>query len=81
MFVYTYSGNSAQVWWSKAGDSLERCSNLSVIDIASASSKALATLAQRGMQLQCFIQDGEVQMMSDTETVAIELTPRLTARK
>jgi hypothetical protein len=33
------------------------------------------------MQLQCFIQDGGVQMMSDTETVAIELTPRLTARK
>jgi len=52
-----------------------------VIDIASGSSKALATLAQRGMQLQCFIQDGAVQMMSDTETIAIELTPRLTARK
>jgi hypothetical protein len=33
------------------------------------------------MQLQCFIQDGEVQVMSDTETVAIELTPRLIARK
>jgi uncharacterized protein YaeQ len=81
VFVYTYSGNSAQMWWSKTGGSLQRCSNLSVIDIASASSKALATLAQRGMQLQCFIQDGVVQMLSDTETVAIELTPRLTARQ
>jgi uncharacterized protein YaeQ len=81
VFVYTYSGNSAQMWWSKTGDSLQRCTNLSVIDIASASSKALATLAQRGMQLQCFIQDGEVQVMSDTETVAIELTPRLIAQK
>ena len=81
VFVYTYSGNSAQAWWSKTGESLQRCSNLSVIDVASASSKALAALAQRGMQLQCFIQDGAVQMMSDTETVAIGLTPRLIARK
>jgi len=31
--------------------------------------------------LQCFIQDGEVQMMSDTETIAIEMTPRLIAGK
>jgi uncharacterized protein YaeQ len=52
-----------------------------VIDIASSSSKELATLAQRSMQLQCFIQDGEVQMMSDTKTLAIELTPRLAARE
>jgi len=81
VFVYTYSGNSAQAWWSKTGDALQRCSNLSVIDIDSRSSKALAALAQRGMQLQCFIQDGQVQMMSETETVAIELTPRMTARK
>lgn len=76
VFVYSYSGNSAQVWWSKVGEALQRCRNLSVIDIAPASSKALAALAQRGMQLQCFIQDGEVQMMSGTETVAIELTVR-----
>jgi hypothetical protein len=52
-----------------------------VIDIASDSSKALAALVRRGMQLQCFIQDGQAEMMSGTETVAIELTPRLMARK
>lgn len=80
VFVYTYSGNSAQAWWKKTGDSLQRCSNLCVIDIASASSKALAALALRGMQLQCFIQDGQVQMMSNSESIAIELTPRLNAR-
>jgi uncharacterized protein YaeQ len=81
VLVYSYSGNSAQAWWDKTGESLRRCDNLSVIDIASASSKALVSLAQRGMQLQCFIQDGKVQMMSDTETIAVELTPRLTARR
>jgi uncharacterized protein YaeQ len=81
VLVYTYSGNSAQAWWDKTGASLQRCNNLSVIDIASASSKALVSLAQRGMQLQCFIQDGKVQLMSDTATIAVELTSRLTARK
>jgi uncharacterized protein YaeQ len=79
--VYTYSGNSAQVWWARTGDALQRCSNLSVIDIASASCNALATLAQRGMRLQFFIQDGAVQVMSDTETISVELTPRLSATK
>jgi uncharacterized protein YaeQ len=79
--VYTYSGNSAEVWWSKTGDSLQRCSNLRVIDIASRSSKALATVAQRGMQLHCLIQDGQVQVISGEETIAIELTPRLAARE
>ena len=81
VFVYTHSGNSAQVWWSKTGDALQRCTNLSVIDIAASSSKALATLAQKGMQLQCFIQDGQVQMMSDINTVAVELERRLISRK
>lgn len=80
VFVYTYSGNSAEAWWSKIGESLRSRSNLSVIDIAPASTKALATLAQRAMQLQCFIQDGEVQMLSDARTVPVALTPRLTAQ-
>jgi uncharacterized protein YaeQ len=80
VFVYSYSGNSAQVWWDKIGEALQRCSNLSVIDIARDSSKELAALARPGMQLQCFIQDGEVQMLSDTKTIPIELTPRLAVR-
>ncbi len=76
VFVYSYSGNSAQVWWDKTGESLQRCRNLSVVDIARDSSKALAALARPGMQLQCLIQDGDVQILSGAETVAIQLTPR-----
>lgn len=81
VFVYTYSGNSAEAWWDKVGESLQRCSNLSVLDIARDSSKALAALARPGMQLQCFIQDGEVQMMSGADTVTIRFTPRLIAQR
>lgn len=77
VIVYTYSGNSAQVWWDKSGNALKRCKNLRVVDIASNTGKALAALARRGMQLQCLIQDGQPQIMTDTAIVPIELTIRL----
>ncbi len=78
--VYSYSGRSAQVWWGKIGTALERTKNLTVIDIAAASSKALALLAKRGMQLQCLIQDGQAQMMDDETIVPVATTSRLRER-
>ncbi len=77
VFVYTYSGNSAQVWWDKCGADLQRCRNLTVIDISSASSKALAALAQRAMEVQCLVQDGQVQIISGAEVVSVEFTTRM----
>lgn len=80
VIVYTYSGNSAQLWWTKISTLLERCKNLTVIDLNADSCKALATMAQKNMQVHCFIQDGQVQMMSDTEIVPVEMTVRMAAR-
>lgn len=78
--VYTYSGGSAQVWWNKAQAVLEQSKNLTVIDIASVSSKALAAVAQRGIEIQCLIQDDQVQMMTASDIIPIELTVRMRAR-
>ena len=80
VFVYTFSGNSAQVWWDKTGPMLERCKNLTVLDLHGDSSKALAAIAQRGMQLQCFIQDGQVQIITEMAMLPIEFTKRMVAR-
>ena len=80
VFVYTYSGGSAQVWWNKAQAVLEQSKNLTVIDIASSCSKAMAAAAQRGMELQCLIQDEQIQMMTTTEIIPIELATRMRAR-
>lgn len=80
VFVYTYSGNSAQVWWDKIGQDLARCRNLTVINVDSDSSKALAAVAQRGLQLQCLIQDGQVQIMTDSAMVPVEFSTRMQAR-
>jgi hypothetical protein len=37
-------------------------------------------LVEHGKQMQCFVQDGEVQMMGDEAIVAIGLTTRIAAR-
>lgn len=77
--VYTYSGRSAQVWWQKSGATAARSKNLTVVDLAAESTQALATFAQQGMQVQCFIQDAEIQMLNDKAIVPIAATIR-TAR-
>jgi len=62
--VITYSGRSSDVWWDKIAASLARSKNLTVIDIPAATVQALASLADRNMELQCLIQDGQTQLMS-----------------
>lgn len=80
VIVYAYSGRSAQVWWQRSAATLARSKNLTVIDLAAASSEALAALVEQGMQMQCFIQDADVQMMNDEAIVPIGLTTRIAAR-
>ena len=80
VYIYTYSGNSAQVWWDKISTSLARCKNLSVIDLSD-SSKALAALAQRGLQLQCLIQDAQVQLIAGDVMLPVQLTTRMSTTR
>jgi uncharacterized protein YaeQ len=74
--VISYSGRSADIWWDKIAAGLERSKNLVVIDIAAATVQELAAMADRNMQLQCLIQDGQAQLMSDKATVTVEPTIR-----
>jgi len=53
---------------------VERARNLTVINLDSAISQALAKLAQRNMQLQCTIQDGQIWVTANDETVQVDLT-------
>jgi uncharacterized protein YaeQ len=73
VIVYSYSGTN-NVWWNQIGSKVERAKNLCVINVPSSSSLALAKLAQRTMQLQCTIQDGQIWMSGGDETVPIELS-------
>lgn len=69
--IYTYSSN-ASIWWNQVNGRVERAKNLTIINIASATSLALSKLAQRNMQLQFTVQDGQIWVTANDETVAVE---------
>jgi uncharacterized protein YaeQ len=71
--VYVFSGRSAAIWWEKNAAGLARCSNLRVFEVPAAASQQLAKLAARSMSLQCLVQEGQVQVMDETASVALEL--------
>jgi len=72
VYVYSYSGHSADIWWSQIGGKLARLDNLAVVNLPAATVRALTGLAQRGMQLSCTIQDGQAWLADQSESVAIE---------
>jgi uncharacterized protein YaeQ len=75
--VITYSGRAADIWWDKVAPSLSRCGNLTVIDIAASTVAELAALADRGMRLQCMIQDGQVELYGEGSSLTVEQSLRM----
>jgi uncharacterized protein YaeQ len=73
VLVYSYSSTSS-IWWNQIGSKVERAKNLTVINLPSATSLALAKLAQRTMQLQCTVQDGQIWITGNGETVQVDFT-------
>ena len=51
VFIYTYGGRGADMWWAQNSDKLERNDNLAILNIPLEVSRALAKFAQRNMQL------------------------------
>jgi len=71
--VLCYS-SSCEVWWKQIASKLTRFSNLTVLQLPADTSQALAGLAERSMRLQCMVQDGEIWMNTDTQSVPVKLT-------
>jgi uncharacterized protein YaeQ len=74
VFVFSYGGHGADVWLSQMRSSFERLRNLTVINLPASAPPALAGLAQRSMKLQCTIQDSQVWLTDDKETVHLDLS-------
>ena len=74
VFVYSYGGHGASLWWDQVSGKLERARNLTVIQLAQISTRALAELASRNMRLNCTIQDEQVWLADHKDTVQIEFT-------
>jgi uncharacterized protein YaeQ len=75
--VYAY-GNRPELWWKPIAENLERAKNLSVWRIPVVAVREIEKLADRNMQLQCTVQEGQVYFSSATETVQLELQTFMT---
>jgi len=72
--ILSYGGRGAELWWGQVSGLLTRFSNLTVIDLPAATSRVLTGMAQRNMQLQCLMQDGQMWMGDQDERVEVILT-------
>ena len=75
--VINYGGRATDIWWEKNAASLARSKNLTVIDIPTPAVEALTALAERGMRLQCMIQDGQVQVFGEEQSLTIDPVVRM----
>ncbi|MGV6858238.1 MAG: YaeQ family protein [bacterium] len=69
--IYTYNHRSAPVWWDKIKPSVSRFDNLEIHFLPDNASQQLTTLAQRNMDLQCLIQDGQIWLSNEQGSVEI----------
>lgn len=68
--LYCYSG-AAAIWWAGIANKVARLSNLAVWQLPAAQSQALAALAERSMQLQVTVQDGQIWVGNAQHSVEV----------
>ncbi|MCW8915509.1 MAG: YaeQ family protein [Magnetovibrio sp.] len=71
VIIYCYGGSSAEVWWEKIKDSTIRFDNLQVTNFSKKDTSELGKQADRLMNLQVNIQDGDVMVSVDGNIVHI----------
>ena len=70
--VYCYGGRVADIWFAQNKAQFERQKNLTIINLPVESTREIAKLAQRTMNLQCTIQDGQVWLSDGAASVQVE---------
>ena len=70
--VYAY-GNKVETWWKASADRLKRARNLAVWSVPATASESVGKFAERAMQLQCMVQEGQVWFGSTAQTVQLEM--------
>lgn len=75
--VVNYSGRAADLWWDKIAPSLSRLTNLTVLDIDSATVDALVAIADRGMRVQCMVQDGVAELYGEGTSITVQSRVRM----
>lgn len=71
VWVYCYA-KSADIWWEQNRRQLERLENLTVIQLSPSTTEGLAAMAQRSMQLQASVQDGQLWLADANQQLACD---------
>ncbi|WP_316368550.1 YaeQ family protein [Candidatus Thiodiazotropha sp. CDECU1] len=73
VIVYLYAERSASVWWSQQQEMVQRFSNLQIVMLSVVGDSQLESLAQRNMSLHATIQDNQVWLSDDQQSVTIDI--------
>lgn len=71
VIVLTYGGRTAELWWEQNRSQLQKLDKLQVIDLPAEQTAALAGQVERGMQISCTIQESELWLVIDGQTLHI----------
>lgn len=71
VIVYSYGDKPAEIWWDKIKNSTARFDNLRVVNLSEATATELGKLANRSMQVQVNVQDGDVMLSVEDDIVYV----------
>lgn len=71
--VYAYGGRTIPIWWNRINGKLGQYGNLEVFSVPDSACDAMTAMIDRGMTLQCAIQDGVINLSSADNHVSLEL--------
>jgi uncharacterized protein YaeQ len=72
VMVYCFN-HAAEVWWKGIENKLTRMEKLQVWRVPTEASQALAKLAERSMQIQATVQEGELTLNNAKDSVHLEV--------
>jgi uncharacterized protein YaeQ len=75
VILYTYGGRAVPLWWEKIQSRVSRFDNLTIVELPPEATAALGAMADRNMNLQVTIQDGEVGIGNESDRITI--TPEM----
>lgn len=74
VIVYTF-GNRPELWFASVKTAVSRAGNLRIVSVDADSAKNLARLAGRTMGLQVSIEDGDIWVRTETDSVPVVTVP------
>ncbi len=74
--LYTYAGRSVDLWWQQNGALLSKQDNLRIIDLPEEELAPLVALAERNMQRQVTISEGQLFISAGDANIGLTLVTR-----